>query len=339
MANLVDTEPLRQALLQTVQAMDRGDLAQAAATIPSLHADLLDLKAGEPVYMAIAARTLALEALVLASQQRWDQALVAVDAAAKAWPGLAVEQVARGHLALAQQDPERARAHFEAALSMQATPSQPEGSPQLEETVACDALGLRMAHLGLAWIAANGADYTAAMGHYDGVLASAPGDRLARQGKAVAHIALGQLDQAQGLLEDLLDEWPADPYARAELGIVHLNRGELDGARQSFERAMTDGGPTYSCPYEGLGLVLLRQGDAAGAEGLLTQAIEMNPDLEYKKYNALATIKIEAGELEEARALLEKSILNFPHDDEARHMLRQLDGGGSTTGLALEPEN
>ncbi len=336
-ANLVDTEPLREALTGVVQAMDRGDLAQAAASMPALPPDVAELKADEPVYLAIAARTLALEALVLASRQRWEQARAAIQAAAEAQPGLPIERVAHGHLALGQQQPDRARADFEAALAMPDPTLPGAGEGELEAIAACDALGLRMAQLGLAWIAANDADYAGAMVHYDAVISASTGDRLARQGKAVAHIALGELEQAQALLEGLLEEWPEDPYARAELGIVHLNRGDLSGARQSFEQAMTDGGPTYSCPYEGLGLVMLRQGDASGAQDMLEEAIRINPDLEYKKYNALARIEIEAGNLDRARLLLVKSIENFPHDDEAQALLHEI--GGPPTPAPPDPGN
>jgi tetratricopeptide (TPR) repeat protein len=323
-ASSIDVEPLVQGLSAAVEALQRGDLSGATARLPRLPHDVVQQKAGEPIYLAVAARTLLLEALLSAAEQRWEQASAAVEMASVASPGLPLERVARGHIALGRQEPEQAAAHFEAALAMPA-PALQDG-PGREAVAASDALGQRMARLGLAWIAANQAEYTAAMAHYDAVLEQAPGDRLARQGKAVAHIAVGELEQAQALLDGLLEEWPQDPYARAELGIVHLNRGDLSGAQRSFERAMSDGGPSYSCPYEGLGLVLLRQGDAQGARDMLEQAIEMNPDLEYKKYNALAQIKIEEGEPEQARALLRKSIENFPYDDEAKRLLAELDG-------------
>jgi tetratricopeptide (TPR) repeat protein len=322
-ANLVDLEPLLAGLSEAVTSMQRGDLAAASARLPRLPSDVAENKAGEPLYLSLASRTLFLQALLLAAEQRWEGASDAVDAGARALAGLPLERVARGHIALGRQEPLVAGEHFEAALSLPAPdPLEGEGA---EIAASCDALGLRMARLGLAWIAANQAEYPAAMAYYDEALAASPGDRLARQGKAVAHIALGELDQAQALLEGLLEEWPQDPYARAELGIVHLNRGDLGGARESFERAMTDGGPSYSCPYEGLGLVMLRQGNAQGASDMLEQAIQMNPDLEYKKYNALARIRIEAGETEAARALLRKSIENFPYDDEAQRLLDELE--------------
>ncbi len=49
--------------------------------------------------------------------------------------------------------------------------------------------------------------------------------------------------------------------------------------------------------------------------------------MEYKKFNGLARIHMDAGDYDEARRLLLASIANFPHDPEAQRLLDTLPEG------------
>ena len=60
----------------------------------------------------------------------------------------------------------------------------------------------------------------------------------------------------------------------------------------------------------------------------LGKAIKLNPNIEFKKFNGLARIFIREGKYARARALLRRSIENYPHDDEARTMLASIKGKG-----------
>ncbi|MCZ7586899.1 MAG: tetratricopeptide repeat protein [Deltaproteobacteria bacterium] len=80
----------------------------------------------------------------------------------------------------------------------------------------------------------------------------------------------------------------------------------------------------YTCPYEGLGLVFMRQGRLDEAKSMFERSIEINPDIEYKKFNGLAKILIKEGNYEQAERLLRKSVANYPYDNEAAALLADL---------------
>ncbi|MHB8154883.1 MAG: tetratricopeptide repeat protein, partial [Candidatus Omnitrophota bacterium] len=68
-----------------------------------------------------------------------------------------------------------------------------------------------------------------------------------------------------------------------------------------------------------------RAGKTKEAEENFKKAIELNPNIEYKKYNGLAKIYLKKGRYQEAKELLEKSIKNYPYDNEARELLKQIE--------------
>jgi tetratricopeptide (TPR) repeat protein len=71
-------------------------------------------------------------------------------------------------------------------------------------------------------------------------------------------------------------------------------------------------------------LLYLRQGKTAQAQQNFQKAIEINPSIEYKKYNGLAKIRLREGRIDEARRLLEQSVRNYPYDPEAKKLLQEL---------------
>ena len=71
-------------------------------------------------------------------------------------------------------------------------------------------------------------------------------------------------------------------------------------------------------------MIYYKTGDYDQAKKNLLKSIEINPDIEYRKYNTLAKIYINEGKIDEAKKLLEKSIENFPYDNEASEFLNNL---------------
>jgi len=69
----------------------------------------------------------------------------------------------------------------------------------------------------------------------------------------------------------------------------------------------------------------MRKGKLADAKKHLQKAIDINPNIEFKKFNALAKIYIDEGRIEDAKKLLTKSIENYPYDDEAKRMLKEIE--------------
>ena len=68
----------------------------------------------------------------------------------------------------------------------------------------------------------------------------------------------------------------------------------------------------------------LTQGKEEAAAEHFKKAIAINKDVEYKKYNGLAKIYVKQKKYAKARELLEKSIKNYPYDDEARELLKTI---------------
>jgi tetratricopeptide (TPR) repeat protein len=181
-----------------------------------------------------------------------------------------------------------------------------------------------MANLGKAWILANRGDHAGSLAYYEKVLAARPLHLLALLGKGNAYMGLKQLDRADEMFNTVLTLDPGNEYALANLGISAFNRRDEEKARQYLQDAMKAKNSNFVCPYEGMGLLHLHKGELKEAERDFKKAIEINPDIDYKKYNGLAKIYLQQGKVAEARLLLRKSVQNYPYDPEAKEMLERL---------------
>jgi tetratricopeptide (TPR) repeat protein len=228
--------------------------------------------------------------------------------------------VGLAHLSVARRDPEGAERHLARASALL---SAPESGPVQPE--AWLPLVRRLDALAWGWREANRGEHEAAIAHFDRVLALEPDDRFGLLGKGNSLNALGRLDEAERHLGRVLALDPSNPYAMAELALVAYNRGDDDAAERLFGQAMEIEPERYTCPHEGLGLVYLRRGENEHAQTHFERAIEVNPDIEYAKYNGLARIHLAQGRLDQAESLLRKSIENYPHDDEARQLLEEIE--------------
>ncbi|MBL6974655.1 MAG: tetratricopeptide repeat protein [Deltaproteobacteria bacterium] len=294
-------------LAAAVRAYDRGDFALAEKVLERV-------PDGED-----RGRKQVMLGLLLLLQQNYEKAEAAfVKARAQDPddPGIGVSQ---GHLAIARRDYTAAEESFRPVVD---APPPPLGETGQEYGW----LVYEMAHLGMAWVAANNNRHVDAIGHYDVILERQADDVFALLGKGNSLSGLRRMEEAEKLFRKVLDDHPDNPYALAELALVQYNRGEDVAAEKGFKSALAVDDMRYTCPYEGLGLIYLRQGRMDEARKNFERAIAINPHIEYKKYNGLARIHIKNGDLEKARKLLKKSISNYPHDPEAREMLKGLEG-------------
>ncbi len=227
--------------------------------------------------------------------------------------------IGQGHLAIIEQDYERALQLLEPALT-QWLHTDVSSSPDPDYYHFMH----RMGCLGMGWLHANQDQHDLAIKYFDRVLSHRPYDLLARLGKGNSLMGLQLMDRAETELQGVLDLDPDNPYAKAELASIHLSRGDVSLAEQGFQAALAAHDKGYTCPYEGLGMVYLRQGKINEAKKSFEKAISINPDIEYKKFNGLARIYIQEGRTEEAEKLLRKSIANYPYDDEAKKLLDEL---------------
>ena len=114
-------------------------------------------------------------------------------------------------------------------------------------------------------------------------------------------------------------------------------RGQVDRKGEPLPQWRADGTMAdpraelpITCPYEGLGMLYLSQGRREDARTMLTTATQLVPHLEHGKYNGLARIHIEDGDIDAARAMLERSIAITPApNNEAWRLLEQLDEAGA----------
>ena len=70
----------------------------------------------------------------------------------------------------------------------------------------------------------------------------------------------------------------------------------------------------------------MKNGKPKEAENSFKKAIEISPDIEYRKYNGLAEIYIKQGKYKEAKELLHKAIENYPDNARARELLKEIEG-------------
>ncbi len=259
------------------------------------------------------ARRWTLRALLLLHERSYDR----VDAMLEAPPGgvtAAEVAVVRAHLAIVRQDFAGALAAAEAAGS--AGPSGDDARGRL--------LG-RSADLAHGWARSNRDEHPDAVDAFARLVAREPDDLLARVGLGNSLLALERLEEAEAAFDAVLARDPDNRFALAERAMVHFVRGDDARAEAGFLAAMERAPDTYTCPYEGLGLLYMRQGRAGEAEQLFERAIEINPAIEYRKYDELARIRLAAGDLDGAEALLMQSLSNHPDGPDARALMAELE--------------
>ena len=221
-------------------------------------------------------------------------------------------QIAKGHLALIQNDLVGAFEYFERVVS-----DTIGGPKSFVNEMGC---------LGMGWALANRNEHAKALPYFDKYLAQQPKGIFGLLGKANSLVGSGQIEQGEKLLEEVLGIQPDNPNALAELAMIYFYRGDNEKAEKYLKNAMKAGDFRQTCPYEGLGLLYLKQGKMSEAKKNLKKAIDLNPSVEYKKFNALAEIYIREGKIEKAKNLLKKSIANYPYDPKAQEMLNKLSG-------------
>ena len=74
----------------------------------------------------------------------------------------------------------------------------------------------------------------------------------------------------------------------------------------------------------GLGYVGLPLSVEIARAGLCAVGFDINPEVEYLKYNGLAEIYLGEGRFDEAERLLQRSLENYPYDDAARLLMKRV---------------
>ena len=227
--------------------------------------------------------------------------------------------VGLGHLAIARREYEdaepRLREALDAWLQVDMSTVNNPGYYDLIHRMTC---------LGLGWVHANQNRHQLALPYFERVLSHRPRDLLGLLAAANSYIALHDLPKAEEMVQRVLAEDPENPFGLSARALIAMDRDEQESAEQDFRAALIRDKTNYTCPYEGLGLLYLKQGRIEEARENLQRAIDINPDIEYRKFNGLARIYLGEGRYDEAEKLLHKSHANFPDDDEATQLLKEL---------------
>lgn len=230
-------------------------------------------------------------------------------------------QVGRGHLALSRRSNAEARRLLQggAAIDLAA------------ERVGMESTNLdwrsftwRMANVGLGWVEANEGRHEQAIADFDRVLALHRGDVLAQLGRANSLLILGRAEEALAAYELTLTLSPGNPYARSGRADAFAALGRDAEAETEWVAILEEPGTPFVCPHRGLGLLYLAQGRTDEAAEQLEIAVELEPDIGYHKYLALARIRRSEGQLEQARELVARALANRPEGVEARALAAEL---------------
>jgi len=166
--------------------------------------------------------------------------------------------------------------------------------------------------------------YEAALEKFEKADEVAPGNATALNMMGLCHLRLQHFDQALFSFNQALALVPAFTDARNNRGTTYLAMGQYRMAEVDFSAVLAD--PTYPHRYDvyfNLGMTYLQRGLTSAAKENLRKAL--NPDQPvFEAYLRLADIEQQEGATEDAIALLEEAILNFPTRIEAPLALGRL---------------
>ena len=226
--------------------------------------------------------------------------------------------VGMGHLAIEKKDLSRAQKYLSAAWEDTEHYASIHGLEPA--SLFAHKLIFKLYCIGKAWIHANKNTHDKAIKYYRLALKSGSDDLIVLLGLGNSLIELNRLDEAERVLKHVFKLAPGNQNALVKLGTIRYKRGEDLQAEKAFKDALKMNA-SDTCPYEGLGLLYLRQGRTKDAKAFLKRSIELNRNIDYKKFNGLARILIKEGRFKQAEKLLKKSIVNYPYQHEAKRLL------------------
>jgi len=256
-------------------------------------------------------------------EQHYEEAEEEFNRASEMDPEDAGARIGKGHLNIVAQDYNAAVELFTPVAAHFRSDQWQQNFDPMQQRY--DWLIYEMTFLGLGWAQSNQNRHEEAITYFDLILKHRPKEILALLGKGNSLIGLNRLVEAEKLFLNVLDIESENSFALTSLGTIMLAMGEEEKAERYFVSALEiENNNDYSCPYEGLGLALMKQGRTEEAKDQLERAIDIDPNVAFRKFNALAEIYMQEGRYEEAEKLLLKSIQNNPSDDVAKELLEKV---------------
>jgi Tfp pilus assembly protein PilF/peroxiredoxin len=227
-------------------------------------------------------------------------AIVAFERAAQANPS-ASTLYRLGTLLAKSGEPQRARAAFERALTLE---------PGLSE--ANNDLGALLAQSG---------NVTAAIERFRAALASTPDYPDALNNLGYALLLSGHDEEARALYEKAIALQPDFPEALNNLGLLYGRAGDMARAERYFRDALTRR-DSYGQAANNLALVLVATAQSDAAVRLLEGFLEKTPQYE-DAYVTLAKIHFSAGRTREGIRALERLLQRNPAHATALQLLKE----------------
>jgi tetratricopeptide (TPR) repeat protein len=259
--------------------------------------------------------------------ERWEDARRTLEEIERRYPDDLRSIVRLGYLDLEQKDYSAAAARFEKALAD--NPEQHEvhyllGLVQRRAGLVAEAEAsfARVppeherwsdAQLQIAALRERRQDWAGALEAAQGVRARAPSRQLDLY-VASLRSKSGDFAGAVAFLEELLQEAPGDEDLLYNLGVVHGEAGQADEALAYMQRVLAVN-PDHPGALNYVGYTMAERGENLDeAERMITRALEQRPDDGYITdslgwvYYVRAKQLLDAGRVEEGRALLERGI-------------------------------
>jgi len=157
-------------------------------------------------------------------------------------------------------------------------------------------------------------EFVQAIGKYDQLLASDPGNLTALFHRGNAKVEIGNFPGAAADFEAVLSQRPRSPEVLLNLGSALLGEGLLNESSRIF-RQVIDLDPDSDKAYTGLGKALALQGKPREAAEMFHKALSFNPASREAQQNLAAALAA-GGKPEEAEAALRQAADEDPKDAE-----------------------
>jgi len=211
----------------------------------------------------------------LLDEERWDEAVAALDEMAALGINERVVLYYRGHLALQRGDVAAAIAELEAAIEEDAAYTLPY-------------MDLANAY----WLAG---DRGRAFAFLEETIETFPETATFRVLLATYLHEAGEFDRALPVYREARQLQPREPILLANLALLHLSRRETALARELIEQ-LTDVTPRDPEAWSRLAMILAEMGDYEGAVRALQRSLELNPDQPGARYGLGMLLVQQAGQ-------------------------------------------
>lgn len=270
-------------------------------------------------------------AVVQRAQGRLDEAARNLQAAVRLSPNAVSALYDLGIVYINQNQPARARAAFQKALSI--TTASSDGARQTGPLATASAYELAAAHRGLALAYRAEGKLPLALSHLQEALKVYPQYAVVHMDLAAIYHAQGENERAERELLTALDTAPNMAEAHYNLGLIYRSDGKVDAAADQFRDAIQMK-PDFSEAHYDLGLLYKSQGQLDLAVRQFKEATTIQP-ADAETFINLGLGHKEEGDLSQAAQQFRQAISLEPNNAEAHLQLASVYQASGDAGAAV----